>query len=118
MAESFIEGVHAQLVVLQAGDLGRYLDTEIRKLLIAAGGLELDPLANHELAVRIDDCTPKAIIAAYLSFFPVLVSMVKGLRSPDQMQLDLLKTYGANGGQTLGKLRVPSSMVSSPVGCI
>ena len=31
---------------------------------------------------------PKAIISAYLSFFPVLVSMIKGLRSPDQMQLD------------------------------
>jgi ABC-type nitrate/sulfonate/bicarbonate transport system permease component len=30
----------------------------------------------------------------------VLVSMVKGLRAPDQMQLDLLKTYGASEGQT------------------
>lgn len=53
---------------------------------------------------------PKAIIAAYLSFFPVLVSMVKGLRSPDQMQLDLLKTYGASEAQTFLKLRLPASM--------
>jgi NitT/TauT family transport system permease protein len=53
---------------------------------------------------------PKAIIAAYLSFFPVLVSMVKGLRSPDQMQLDLLKTYGAGEGETFLKLRLPASM--------
>jgi NitT/TauT family transport system permease protein len=53
---------------------------------------------------------PKAIIAAYLSFFPVLVSMVKGLRSPDQMQLDLLKTYGASETQTFLKLRIPASM--------
>ncbi len=53
---------------------------------------------------------PKAIIAAYLSFFPVLVSMVKGLRVPDHMQLDLLKTYGANEGQTFRKLRLPASM--------
>jgi NitT/TauT family transport system permease protein len=53
---------------------------------------------------------PKAIIAAYLSFFPVLVSMVKGLRSPDQMQLDLLKTYGAGQGATFLKLRLPASM--------
>jgi NitT/TauT family transport system permease protein len=52
---------------------------------------------------------PKAIIAAYLSFFPVLVSMVKGLRSPDQMQLDLLKTYGASEAQTFLKLRIPAS---------
>lgn len=53
---------------------------------------------------------PKAIIAAYLSFFPVLVSMVKGLRSPDHMQLDLLKTYGASEAQTFLKLRIPASM--------
>jgi NitT/TauT family transport system permease protein len=53
---------------------------------------------------------PKAIIAAYLSFFPVLVSMVKGLRSPDQMQLDLLKTYGAGEMATFLKLRLPASM--------
>ncbi len=53
---------------------------------------------------------PKAIIAAYLSFFPVLVSMVKGLRSPDQMQLDLLRTYGAGEWATFLKLRLPASM--------
>ncbi|WP_135449090.1 ABC transporter permease [Tabrizicola caldifontis] len=53
---------------------------------------------------------PKAIIAAYLSFFPVLVSMVKGLRAPDQMQLDLLKTYSASQTETFLKLRLPASM--------
>ena len=53
---------------------------------------------------------PKAVISAYLSFFPVLVSMAKGLRAPDHMQLDLLKTYGASEGQTFWKLRLPASL--------
>jgi len=53
---------------------------------------------------------PKAIISAYLCYFPVLVGMVKGLRSPDAMQLDLLATYGANGWASFWKLRFPSSM--------
>ena len=53
---------------------------------------------------------PKAIISAYLSFFPVFVSMIKGLRSPDQMQLDLLKTYGAGEGAVFFKLRLPASL--------
>jgi len=52
----------------------------------------------------------KAVISAYLSFFPVVVGMVKGLRSPDRMQLDLLTTYGATRGQTFWKLRLPASM--------
>ena len=52
----------------------------------------------------------KTIIAAYLSYFPVLVGMVKGLRSPDQMQLDQLKTYSASEVQGFCKLRLPSSV--------
>lgn len=53
---------------------------------------------------------PKTIISAYLSYFPVLVSMVKGLRSPDAMQLDLLTTYNASGAQAFFKLRLPASL--------
>lgn len=52
----------------------------------------------------------KTIIAAYLSYFPVLVGMIKGLRSPDQMQLDQLKTYSASEAQGFLKLRLPSSV--------
>ena len=53
---------------------------------------------------------PKAVIAAYLSFFPVTVGMVKGLRSPDPLQRDLMRTYSASRSQTLLKLRLPSSL--------
>ena len=53
---------------------------------------------------------PKAIIAAYLCYFPVLVGMVKGLRAPAPSQLDLLQTYNANGLQVFLKLRLPSSV--------
>jgi len=52
----------------------------------------------------------KAIISAYLSFFPVVVGMVKGLRSPDQMQLDLLRTYNAGANTTFWSLRLPASV--------
>ncbi|MGP9789598.1 ABC transporter permease [Roseinatronobacter sp. NSM] len=61
-------------------------------------------------AVGITGLVPKAIISTYLSFFPVVVGMVKGLRAPDHMQLDLMKTYYASGPQVLLKLRLPSSM--------
>ncbi len=61
-------------------------------------------------SVGVTGLVPKAIISAFLSFFPVLVGMVKGLRSPDQMQLDLLSTYNAGKMATFWKLRLPSSM--------
>ena len=53
---------------------------------------------------------PKAIISAYLCYFPVLVSMVKGLRSPAVSELDLLKTYNASGLQSFLLLRLPASV--------
>jgi len=52
---------------------------------------------------------PKAIISMYLCFFPVTVGMVKGLRSPDPLQLDLMRTYSANRSQVLWKLRWPAA---------
>ena len=61
-------------------------------------------------AIGIQGLLPKAIISAYLSFFPVVVGMVKGLRSPDGMQLDLLRTYHASPSQALWKLRLPASV--------
>ena len=61
-------------------------------------------------SVGVQGILPKAVISAYLSFFPVVVGMVKGLRSPDAMQLDLLKTYNASTNQGFWKLRLPSSM--------
>jgi NitT/TauT family transport system permease protein len=61
-------------------------------------------------AIGITGLIPKAIISTYLSFFPVVVGMVKGLRAPDHMQLDLMKTYSASGGQVFAKLRWPSAM--------
>ncbi len=61
-------------------------------------------------AVGIQGLLPKALISMYLSFFPVVVGMVKGLRSPDQMQLDQMRTWHASRAQTFWRLRLPSSM--------
>jgi len=61
-------------------------------------------------AVGISGLMPKALISTYLSFFPVVVGMVKGLRSPEQIQLDLMHTYNASPAQTFWKLRWPASM--------
>ena len=60
-------------------------------------------------AVGVSGLLPKALISTYLSFFPVTVGMVAGLRSPDRLQLDLMRTYNASAAQTLTKLRWPAA---------
>jgi len=53
---------------------------------------------------------PKAIIAAFIAFFPVAVGVAKGLRSPDPLALDLMRTYDATTPQVFAKLRLPTSL--------
>ncbi len=60
--------------------------------------------------IGISGLVAKAAISAYLSFFPVAVGMVKGLRAPAGMQLDLMRTYNASAWQVFWKLRWPSSL--------
>ena len=52
---------------------------------------------------------PIVIISMYLSFFPVVVGMVKGLKSPEQLDIDQMKTWSASKSQVLFKLRAPKS---------
>ena len=61
-------------------------------------------------AVGITGLIPKALISTYLSFFPVTVGMVKGLRSPAPIHLDLMRTYYSSRGQVFWKLRLPASL--------
>ena len=53
---------------------------------------------------------PKAVISMYLCFFPVAVALVKGLRSPGVIEMELLHTYAASRQQAFWKLRVPASL--------
>lgn len=61
-------------------------------------------------AIGLKGLVPKAIISTYLCFFPVTIGMVKGLRSPDLLQMDLMRTYSASGWQTFWMLRWPSAL--------
>lgn len=73
--------------------------------------LAIAPMVIVVLAsVGLTGLLPKAIISTYLSFFPVTVGMVKGLRSPDPINLDLMRTYSATRAQAFRKLRWPSSV--------
>jgi NitT/TauT family transport system permease protein len=73
--------------------------------------LAIAPMVIVVLAsIGLTGLLPKAVISTYLSFFPVTVGMVKGLRSPDPIDLDLMRTFNASRAQTFWKLRWPSSV--------
>ena len=51
-----------------------------------------------------------AVIAAYLTFFPVAVNTLRGLLSPDPRALELMRSYAAGRVPVLWKLRLPASL--------
>lgn len=51
-----------------------------------------------------------AVIAAYLTFFPVTINTLRGLRSPDPMAVELMRSYAASRWAILWKLRFPAAL--------
>lgn len=51
-----------------------------------------------------------AVIAAFLTFFPVTISTLRGLHSADRRALELMRSYAASRTSVLWKLRVPAAM--------
>ncbi|ABR61203.1 ABC transporter permease subunit [Sinorhizobium medicae] len=109
-------GIGAALGVLLAVGIvhNRAMDRSLMPWVIASQTIPILAIAPMIIvvlnAIGISGLLPKALISTYLSFFPVVVGMVKGLRSPETIQLDLMHTYNASPAQTFWKLRWPSSM--------
>lgn len=51
-----------------------------------------------------------AIIAAYLTFFPVTINTLRGLLSPQPTAVELMRSYAATPWEILWKLRVPAAL--------
>jgi NitT/TauT family transport system permease protein len=51
-----------------------------------------------------------AIIAAYLTFFPVTINTIRGLDSADPRALELMRSYAASRREILWKLKVPAAL--------
>ncbi len=92
----------------------RAMDLSVMPWVIASQTVPILAIAPMIIVVLynlgISGLIAKASISAYLSFFPVVVGMVTGLRSPDRIELDLMRTYSASPAQILWKLRLPASL--------
>lgn len=92
----------------------RFLSKSLMPWIIASQTIPILAIAPMVIVVLgsigLTGLVPKSLISMYLCFFPVTIGMVKGLTSPDPMQIDLMRTYNASALQVLGKLRFPASV--------
>ncbi len=110
----FVMGTVLGIVLAVSIIHNRALDKSLMPWIIASQTIPILAIAPMIIvvlnAIGIQGMLPKALISTYLSFFPVAVGMVKGLRSPEVSHIDLMRTYNASSWQTLWKLRLPASM--------
>ena len=66
--------------------------------------------ANPRLPDSLKDWGAVALIAAYLTFFPVTVNTIRGLQSADRRALELMRSYAAGSWWVLWKLRFPAAL--------
>jgi NitT/TauT family transport system permease protein len=65
---------------------------------------------NPKLPAGLNGWGAVAVIASYLTFFPVTINALRGLQSADARALELMRTYAASRWTVLWKLRVPASL--------
>lgn len=66
------------------------------------------PLFNNWFG--IDKQLSKAMIAAVLVFFPVMINTVRGLLSVDAGAIELMRSYAASEAQVFRRIRVPAAL--------
>ncbi len=88
----------------------RTLETTIYPYAIALKSVPTVALAPLFVVWFGSGLLPKILIAAIISFFPIVVNTVRGLRSVDPEAFDLFDSLSASRAQVLLKLRIPSSL--------
>ena len=98
--------VHARL--LQRGFLPYIVASQTVPILAIAPMVVL--WVNPRLPGPLQGWGAVAVIATYLTFFPVTINTLRGLQSADAQALELMRTYAASRWAVLWKLRVPASL--------
>jgi NitT/TauT family transport system permease protein len=110
----FLMGVALGILIAVGIVHSRTLDKSLMPWVIASQTIPILAIAPIIIvalgSMGLTGLVPKAIISAYLCFFPVAIGMVKGLTAPDTMQMDLMRTYNASKPAVFAKLRWPAAM--------
>src|SRR5687767_12976628 len=87
-----------------------FFERAVSPYVIASQTIPIVALAPMIVFFVGQSMTSVVIIATYLSFFPVTIAMLRGLRSPDPRSLELMRSYAASRRSIFWKLRMPASL--------
>ena len=107
LAIGVVTGILAGVVTARFGSFRE----SILPFAIAANSVPIiafAPIFNNWFG--IDKQLSKAMIAAVICFFPVMINTVRGLTSAPPPALELMRSYAATDAQVLRKVRAPTAL--------
>ena len=109
-ALGFVCGAGIGLILATAFVHFRLLERAFVPYVVASQTVPIIAIAPMITFAFGGNVTSVVIIATYLTFFPVTIAMIRGLRSLDPRALELTRSYGASSWDVYRKLRLPASL--------
>lgn len=109
-AIGFLVGALLGLVLATVFVHSRLLERAVVPYVVASQTIPIVALAPMIVYAFGPNVTSVVIIATYLTFFPVTIAMIRGLRAPDPRALELMRSYAAGRWATYRKVRLPASL--------
>jgi len=106
----YVMGCGAGFVVAILADRFRFLSNGLLPIGNLASALPIIGIAPVMVIWFGFDWQSKAAVVVVMTFFPMLVNTIEGLKTAGRMERDLMSTYNAGHWQTLFKLRLPAAM--------
>ena len=110
----FAMGAAIGFAIAVALSQSRFLERGIIPYVVASQTIPLlaiAPMVVVGLGTKgVTDWISVAVLAAYLTFFPVTINVLRGLQSADPRAVELMRSYAAGRWAILWKLRVPASL--------
>jgi len=106
----FVIGAALGLILATVFVHSRLLERAFVPYVVASQTIPIVALAPMIVFAFGPSVTSVVIIATYLTFFPVTIAMIRGLRSPDPRALELMRSYAATRFDTYRKVRLPASV--------
>jgi len=109
-AIGFVVGALLGLALATIFVHSRLLERAVVPYVVASQTIPIVALAPMIVYAFGPNVTSVVIIATYLTFFPVTIAMIRGLRAPDPRALELMRSYAAGRWATYRKVRLPASL--------
>jgi NitT/TauT family transport system permease protein len=106
----FVVGALLGLVLATVFVHSRLLERAFVPYVVASQTIPIVALAPMIVFAFGQNVTSVVIVATYLTFFPVTIAMIRGLRSPDPRALELMRSYAASRWAVYWKVRLPASV--------